>query len=117
MCDLSKNHEKNHAKNKEDVKSIKKNTQTCLDKRPRFTMNNMLEIVLHRLIHAVDNSVLEIQNALKVTLETMGKVFKPSTFLKCALPILATLNGTPLQMMLNLNDLIDFHIIKNNTSA
>ncbi len=72
-----------------------------LNERTKY-MYNMLEIVLHRLIHAVDKSVLEIQNALKMTLETMGKVFKPSTFLKCALPILATLNGTPLQMLLNL---------------
>eukprot|EP00943_MAST-04B_sp_MAST-4B-sp1_P000304 g304.t1 len=77
-------------------------TLRCMMKERTKYMYNMIEIVLHRLIHAVECSVLEMQSAFKKTLEIMGKVFKPSVLLKCLLPIVSTLNGTPLQMLLNL---------------
>ena len=64
-------------------------------------MSNMLDIVVYRLIDAVENSVMEIQNALRGTLESMVKMFKPSNILKSLLPMLNTLNGYQLQIVLN----------------
>ena len=64
-------------------------------------MSNMLDIVVYRLIDAVENSVMEIQNALRGTLESMLKMFKPSNILKSLLPMLNTLNGYQLQIVLN----------------
>ena len=63
-------------------------------------MSNMLDIVVYRLIDAVENSVMEIQNA-EGTLESMLKMFKPSNILKSLLPMLNTLNGYQLQIVLN----------------
>ncbi len=64
-------------------------------------MSNMLDIVVFRLIDAVETSVMEIQNALRGTLESMVKIFKPSNILKSLLPMLNTLNGYQLQIVLH----------------
>ena len=45
--------------------------------------------------------VYHVQNALRGTLESMLKMFKPSNILKSLLPMLNTLNGYQLQIVLN----------------